>query len=105
NRPNASGPVNFQPAPSGRDGAPNTLNTDAIQRISAYAQALGLSQPLIGNFGGIGRNTARLNGYTNFDWNMYKNTRITERVRLQLRAEFYNIFNNTTFSGVQLNIS
>jgi hypothetical protein len=105
NRPNVAGPFTFQPIPSGREGAPSTLNTDPISRISTYAQSLGLSQPLLGNYGTIGRNTVRLNGYTNFDWNVYKNTKVTERISVQVRAEFYNTFNNTTFAGVQLIIS
>src|SRR5262249_6445547 len=104
-RVNAPGAVNFQPQPSGREGAPGALNADPIQRISAYAESLGLSQPLLGNFGALGRNVVRLNGTTLFNWNVYKNTSITERVRIQVRAEFYNAFNNTSFSGVQLNIS
>jgi hypothetical protein len=103
-RVNARGALNFQPQPSGRDGAPNTLNADSVQRISAYAENLGLSQPLLGNFGTLGRNVVRLNGTTLFNWNVYKNTSISERVKIQIRAEFYNAFNNTSFSGVQLNI-
>ena len=104
-RPNAAGPVNFEPIPSGRNDARSALNADPIQRISQYAAAIGLSQPFIGNFGNIGRNVSRLNGLVNFDWNVYKNISVTERVRVQLRAEFYNTFNNTSFSGAQLTIS
>jgi hypothetical protein len=104
-RPNAAGPFSFDPAPTGRAGAPNGLNADPIQPISAYAASLGLSQPLIGGFGNLGRNAVRLNGLRNFDWNIYKRVAITERVKLQIRAEFYNIFNDTQFAGAQLNIS
>jgi hypothetical protein len=94
---NASGPVKFEPIPAGRNDARSALNTDPIQRISQYAAAIGLSQPLIGNYGTLGRNAVRINGLVNFDWNVYKTTRITERVSIQVRAEFYNTFNNTTF--------
>jgi hypothetical protein len=34
------------------------------------------------------------------DLNVTKNLRFTERYRLQLRAEFYNIFNHTIFNDV-----
>ncbi len=44
----------------------------------------------------------------NLDTALIKDTRITERVRLQFRAEFFNLFNtpqfwlpNTTFGDVQ----
>ncbi len=35
----------------------------------------------------------------NFDFNVSKNTRITERLTHQLRGDFFNAFNNTNFSG------
>jgi hypothetical protein len=76
------------------------MNPDGVQAISAYANSLGLSQPLLGNFGGLGRNLLRLNGETNFDINAYKNFNIKESFRFQLRAEFYNAFNNTSFQDI-----
>jgi carboxypeptidase family protein len=102
-RPNATGAFAFNPVPTGSAGSPNGLNSD-VQRVSAYAASLGLSQPLIGNFGNLGRNSHRLNGERNFDWNVYKNVPISETVKLQLRAEFYNMFNNTSFQDVVRNI-
>ncbi|MCW5965788.1 MAG: hypothetical protein KIT83_17245 [Bryobacterales bacterium] len=64
----------------------------------------GLSQPLIGNFGTLGRNVFRMNGLTLFDWTLAKNFSLTERANLQFQAQFYNMFNNTQFSrpGVTL---
>ncbi len=81
------------------------MNTDNIQQISVYAASLGLSQPLLGNFGTLGRNTHRLNGEKNFDWIIGKNFVVTERIKLQVRGEFYNIFNNVAFQDVGRNIS
>jgi hypothetical protein len=105
-RPNAAGPFEFKPIPAGSAGAPSgTINPEGVQAISAYAASLGLSQPLLGNIGSLGRNVHRLNGSTNFDWNVYKNFAITESVRFQFRGEFYNIFNNTTFQDVNRNIT
>lgn len=104
-RPNASGPVDFRPQPAGSAGAPNGLHGDPAQRISTYAAALGLSQPLLGNFGNLGRNTLRLNGETNFNWNVFKNFAVSERANLQVRAELYNVFNHTSFLDVSRNIT
>ncbi|HYZ86019.1 MAG TPA: hypothetical protein VE621_16530, partial [Bryobacteraceae bacterium] len=104
-RPNASGPFDFNPRPAGSQGSPSGVVNQGLSNISAYAAQLGLSQPLLGNFGNVGRNTHRLNDQVNFDWNIYKNTVITERVRLQLRCEMYNVFNNVSFEGVVNNIS
>ena len=36
---------------------------------------------------------------------MYKKTRLSERLKLELRCEFYNIFNNQAFQDVQRSIS
>jgi hypothetical protein len=49
--------------------------------------------------GGAGRNILRADGINNFDFGLFKNTRITENQRLQLRAEFYN-FTNTRDFGI-----
>jgi len=105
-RPNATGPVNFNPQPAGSAGAPQGLNTDISGRqISLYAQNLGLSQPLLGNFGTMGRNSLRANGQADMDWNFTKDTRITERVGVQFRCEIYNLFNFHSFQDVNRNIS
>ncbi|MBK9169331.1 MAG: TonB-dependent receptor [Bryobacterales bacterium] len=105
-RVNASGAFDITPIPTGREGAySTTTNPDGVQTVSAYAASLGLSQPLIGNFGTLGRNTHRLNGERNFDWTFFKNFHIREGMRLQFRAEMYNIFNNTSFLEMNRNVS
>jgi hypothetical protein len=103
-RPNTSGAFTFNPMPAGSAGAPSGLTTD-VAPISAYAASLGLSQPLIGNYGNLGRNVTRLNGQSTFDWSFYKNTAIKERFNLQFRAEMYNIFNTPTFQQVNRTIT
>ena len=104
-RPNATGAFSFNPLPAGAAGTPSGLNTDPIQSISIYAASLGLSEPLLGNFGTLGRNTHRLNGEKSFDWSVYKNISFTERIKLRLGCEFYNIFNLHTFQDVGRNIT
>ncbi|MFB3826299.1 MAG: carboxypeptidase regulatory-like domain-containing protein [Bryobacteraceae bacterium] len=106
-RPNAAGPVQFVPRPAGSAEAPQGLNNDPLagRRISTYAQQLGLSQPLLGNFGGMGRNSLRANGQPDLDWNLYKTTRISEGLSLQIRCEMYNVFNFHSFQDVNRNIS
>jgi outer membrane receptor protein involved in Fe transport len=51
------------------------------------------------HFGNLGRNALRGPGYRNFDFSVFKTTRITESVALQLRAEFFNIFNHPNFAS------
>jgi hypothetical protein len=99
-RPNISGPIHgFNPQPAGSAAAAAVSGTTVVNGvpISNYALSLGLSQPLMGNFGTLGRNVLRLNGQRNFDWNLYKNFHFSERVNFQFRSEFYNMFNMHAF--------
>lgn len=45
--------------------------------------------------GSLGRNTFRGPDFTNFDFSLFKNIKVTERVRFQFRAEGFNVFNHT----------
>jgi hypothetical protein len=49
--------------------------------------------------GNARRNILASPGYNNFDFSLYKNTRITERVDTQFRAEFFNVLNHPNFQG------
>ncbi|MCC6586174.1 MAG: TonB-dependent receptor [Bryobacterales bacterium] len=104
-RPNVAGPLRFEPRPAGSAGAPFGTAVVNGQAVSTYAASLGLSQPFLGNIGNLGRNTFRLNGERNFDWTIYKNIPVAERLRFQIRAEFYNLFNNTSFQDVSRTIT
>ncbi len=56
-----------------------------------------------GTQGNAGRNLLRGPGIANFDWGFYKSTAITESTHLELRFEFYNLFNHTQFSQSGIN--
>ncbi|MGA2988128.1 MAG: TonB-dependent receptor [Terriglobia bacterium] len=49
--------------------------------------------------GTLGRDTFTAPGWSNLDFSVIKNTRITETKTLQFRAEFFNIFNFATFGA------
>ena len=51
------------------------------------------------HFGSLGRNALRGPGYRNVDFSIFKDTPVTENVKLQLRAEFFNVFNHPNFSN------
>jgi len=48
--------------------------------------------------GNLGRNTFRTHGFSNVDFSVLKDTKITERVTLQFRGEFFNLFNQHAFN-------
>ncbi|MGC2238901.1 MAG: carboxypeptidase regulatory-like domain-containing protein [Pyrinomonadaceae bacterium] len=51
------------------------------------------------HFGNLGRNSLIGPGYANVDFSIFKTTRITERVNLQLRMEIFNAFNRPNFAS------
>ena len=56
------------------------------------------SREAFGTIGNAGRSPLRGPGIATFDWGFYKDTRITEQTRLELRFEFFNLWNHTQFS-------
>ena len=49
------------------------------------------------HFGNLGRNVIIGPGFANTDFSVLKNTKITERLRVQFRAEFFDLFNHANF--------
>lgn len=58
----------------------------------------------IGHFGSAGRGLILNPGQENWDLSAIKNIRIGERVRLQLRGEFFNAFNHVNFTSLNTNV-
>ena len=54
--------------------------------------------------GNIGNGAVRAPGLVNFDFGLGKNFAITESVRFQFRADLFNAFNHTNYSGIQTSI-
>ena len=66
--------------------------------FTGYLNAAAFSQPAFGTFGDLGRDSVYGPGYSNLDFSVTKNTKLYERLNLQLRAEFFNIFNHPNFA-------
>jgi len=106
---------------SGRDNSFSNVGADRADYLGGRAQ-LSLDRPhgeqvlqwfdtsrftvnAPGTFGNSGRNILRGPRYFNTDFGVLKNTRITERTRLQFRAEFFNLFNNVNLRLPNSNVS
>ena len=64
------------------------------------------TQPALGTEGNEKWGQFRNPGYAdNRHQRMSKDTKITERVKLQLRFEFYNAFNRVNLGGINANLS
>ena len=71
-------------------GDPNLSGRSANQWFNTAA----FSFPARGTFGNAGRNILEGPGYQNFNASLVKNTALSERLNLQLRAEAFNLFNH-----------
>jgi hypothetical protein len=63
-----------------------------------YLNPAAFIQPAEGTFGTMQRNSIYGPRFWNLDFALTKDTRLTEHVSLQLRAEFFNIFNHPNFA-------
>jgi hypothetical protein len=55
----------------------------------------------IGTYGSSGKNNLRGPRMSNVDFSLLKRFKLNERLALQFRAEFFNVFNNVNFSPPQ----
>jgi hypothetical protein len=57
-----------------------------------------------GTFGNVAKGSLRGPGLTDVDVSLFKTTTLTERMRLQFRAEFFNVLNHPNFNTPNLTI-
>lgn len=57
------------------------------------------------SYGNTGRNVFRGPFQTRFDFNVFKNFKLTERFRLRYDAQFFNVFNHPSFDDPNNNVS
>jgi hypothetical protein len=83
-------------------GNPSTGSNDPYNRLNAAKVA----PPVVGSIGlESGVNYLTGPGVNNWDLSLQKSFAIRERVRLQLRADAFNVFNHTQFSGVNSTVT
>lgn len=102
----SSGPAASPGISTGRNGLatrPDLVGSLPIvgpRTVEQWFNTAAFAEPAPGFFGNAGRNIIREPGTHKWDMSFFKNNRITESVNLQLRAEFFNIFNHTNFNGI-----
>ena len=86
-RPNVTGQVitGFAPASNG-----SATSVSYIQNPTVFKAVNG--------FGNLGRNTIIGPGFSNFDFAIVKNTRVRERLNFQIRADAFDVLNQTNFT-------
>jgi hypothetical protein len=86
------------------NGVANTITPNASAPLQISGNPLGqwilnpqvLSAPG-NNFGNLGRNSVVGPRFTNMDFSLAKNTKLTERMNLQFRCDAFNLFNHPNY--------
>jgi len=112
-RPDVVGPIRYGKAPF------NFLDLTSFQVPCTFGNTTALTIPdppnpplpttgdsncLAGtrHFGNLGRNALRGPAFKEVNLSLFKNTLLTERITLQFRAEFFNVFNHPNFANPNL---
>jgi hypothetical protein len=94
-------------ATTGTNGVGNTVRPNLIGPVQISGNpaqwitnaATAFSVPAANSFGNLGRNAFYGPGFTNVDLALIKNTKITERVNVQFRADAFDLFNHPNFGN------
>jgi hypothetical protein len=82
------------------DGGSPGASTESLAFFGCYANGSSVMiPPPLGQFGNMGRNMFPDTGFKNFDFSVAKNFHFGDAMRLQFRAEFFNIFNHPNFAN------
>ncbi|MGO8817553.1 MAG: carboxypeptidase-like regulatory domain-containing protein [Terriglobia bacterium] len=97
-RPNVLGPVRtYDPRNA------NLVNTNqggTTTLANYYFNPNDFTSEVRGLLGDAGRNFFHGPGINNFDFGLYKDTKITESTKIELRLESFNVFNHAQFGSV-----
>ena len=94
-------PINIVTSNSTVNGIANTLRPDVsgpIATIGTVEKWFDTSVfTAVPRFGSLGRNVVMGPGFNNVDFSVIKNTTLSENVRMQFRAEVFDLFNHANF--------
>ena len=95
--PTGSGDSRNPVRPNVTPGFSGALYTggSTAQRVAQYFNPAAFSAPAAGYIGNARRDSLFGPGFADWDFSLLKSTALTERTRLQFRAEFFNIINHT----------
>lgn len=97
-RPDLVGTIQTKGNPS-RWFATATCNPNSVNSTCATSNPV-FALPIAGgvyHFGNLGRNVITGPRFSNTDFSVLKNTKITERLTVQFRAELFDVFNHPNF--------
>jgi hypothetical protein len=96
---NTAGLAAFPPAGLRPDLTGASIYRDVPGDKTLFLNPAAFGLPGVGLFGTLSRGEVRQPGIENIDFAVAKNWRVRERYSVQFRAEMFNAFNHTNFSG------
>ncbi len=80
---------------------PNVVQNPVLPNptINEWFNVNAFALPTPYTYGNAGRDSLRGPGFWNLDFSVFRNFIIVENLRLQLRGEFFNVFNHTNFGN------
>ena len=76
-----------------------------LATLSKWFTTEAFALPALGTLGNAGRSLVRGPGINNWDFVFSKRTELTEKVTLQFRSEFFNLFNHAQFNSVSTTVN
>jgi len=94
-RPDVVGPIQYGSVPF------NFINLASFQTPCTMSGGNADTNCIAGtrHFGNLGRNSLRGPAFKEWNFSIFKNTALTERLKMEIRAEFFNILNHPNFSN------
>ena len=84
--------------------APGRSSNPVIGDPNRWFDPTAFSLPEAGTFGNLGSRTVEGPGIAVFDFSVFKNTPVSEKLRVEFRAEFFNLFNHANFGLPRVNL-
>jgi len=96
--PNQVAPMHYlNPRATGQWFDPRAFAPVACEAAAAGCSGSGVAPTSVAAYGNAPRDVLRGPGLNNWDFQLYKDTKVNERARVELRIEFYNVFNHVQF--------
>jgi hypothetical protein len=92
--------ANIGAGPSQRPNLVGDPNANAPRAAERWFDTSAFAMPQQFTFGSAGRNIVFGDNEVNVDVGLHKDTAVSERARIQFRAEIFNVFNRTNFADV-----
>ena len=100
--PDIVGPVHYNQSDPSNYVNLNAFAVPCTPVASGFNGGASSCVPGTRHYGDLGRNSLKGPHFRQFDFSLFKDTRLTERLNMQLRFEAYNLFNHPNFANPYL---